>query len=371
MPLWLLEGTKILQDKHHIYKTEPISTFAFNQMEKFNPERCPCGCHVQKEGNRLRLLNQECPEHTENLPGSYLPMPSLYDENGNPNPYYSQDYTSGGYHLSYDPGFPSSHHNPHFDSMASVDSILVSDNFTLPQYDHFQSIQSGVGNYFNPNGNTTYDYGSLPYDQGFPSYDSAFSTINDTNFNASDGSFSQLPSNDNTFPTYDLNFSIYGETSNNNDYMSYEEFMKSLDQTYGSKLASEEVDFDLNSREHMNGNEMIVYEKGNKTYIISPEQYKLLILGFNRSFSYRFDDPSYKTSVEAINHALGDVDFNDATIGMEDILLDSELKTENGLVYGWASDDYKMKRTYCEADSAIWYDLTIDCKSPRSFKKYL
>ena len=86
------------QEQHHIYNTEPISTFDFNRRIEFNPKRCPCGCHVQREGNRLRLLNQECPEYTETIHHSYSNLrPPLFDENGNPNPY----------HFSYDPGFPS------------------------------------------------------------------------------------------------------------------------------------------------------------------------------------------------------------------------------------------------------------------------
>ena len=99
------------QDQHHIYNTEPISTFAFNQRANFNPERCPCGCHVQREGNRLLLLNQECPEHTEIIQDSdFHSMPPIYDENVNLNPYYSQNLTFGKDHFSYDTGFPFPNH---------------------------------------------------------------------------------------------------------------------------------------------------------------------------------------------------------------------------------------------------------------------
>ena len=68
--------------------------------------------------------------------------------------------------------------------------------------------------------------------------------------------------------------------------MSLDEFFNYLEQANGSNNENEEVDFDLNWAENAHGNVMIVYEKGNKTYIISPEQYKLTILGFNRSFTY-------------------------------------------------------------------------------------
>ena len=199
----------------------------------------------------------------------------------------------------------------------------------------------------------------------------AISLNYDTNSNASDSSLSQLATHESTFPSYDSNYPTHDETYNYVDRVSLDEFFNYLSQANGSNNINEKVDFDLNWGENADGNEMIVYEKGNKTYIISPEQYKLTILGFNRSFTYRFSDPSYNTTVEAIHHALDDVDFEAATIGIEDFLSDFELKTENGTVYGWASDDYKKKRTYCEADSAAGYDLTIDCKAPRSFKTYL
>ena len=274
------------QEQHHIYNTETILTFAFDQMAftKFNPKRCPCGCHVQREGNRLRLLKQECPEHSEDIHESYLQnLPDLYDENGNPNPYYSQDHTSGGDHSSYDPGFPSIHDNAHFDSSASGDSILASGNIAFPQYDHFQNIQSGGGSYFNQSENTTYDYGILPYDPAFPSYDPAISLNNDSNSNTSDASFYPLPSHDNTFPTYDSNFPMSDDTSNNNDYMSLDEFLANENMTsdmpgetsnkndyiscekllkgVDQKVVTDEADFDLNWGENMNGNEMIVYDK--------------------------------------------------------------------------------------------------------------
>ena len=310
------------QDQHHIYNTEPISTFAFNRRVEFNPERCPCGFHVQREGNRLRLLKQGCPDHTENIHDSYfLTMPPLYDENAKPNPYYSLDHSSGGNHLSDDPTLRSSRDNS--------------------------------------------------YDQVFPSYEPWFSLNYDSNSNSSDSSFSQSESHDITFPSHDSNSASYGDTSSNDDYMSFDEWVNYMNQLNGNNVPIEEVDFDLNLGENMHENEMIVYENGNKTYIISPEQYKLSILGFNRSFAYRFDDPTYNTTVEAISHAFGDVGFDDATIGIEDFLLDFELKMENGSVYGWASDDYKMKRAYCEADSAQRLGLAVDCKALRSFKKYL
>ena len=353
------------QDQHHIYNTEPISTFSFNRRINFNPERCPCGCHVQREGDRLRLLNQGCPESTENIHDSYLhnPLPPLFDENGNPNPNFWQ---------AYDLRFPSSHDNAHFNSSAKVDSIFASDNISVSPYDDFQTDQSVGGGYFSQNRNTTLDYGILPYDQSLASHDTAFSLNYDTNSDTSDVGYPQLASHDNTFPSYDSNFPTYDETFTNDDYASFDVFWKNQNYTYRvGKRVSEEVDFDLNWGQNVHGNEMIVYEIGNKTYIISPKQYKLLMFGFNGSCTYRFDDPSYNTTVEAISQDLGDVDFDDATIGIEDFLLDFELKTENGTIYGWASDDYRRKRTYCEADSAIGHYLTIDCKAPRSFEKYL
>ena len=92
---------------------------------------------------------------------------------------------------------------------------------------------------------------------------------------------------------------------------------------------------------------MIVLDLKNKTYIVSPDQYKLLMLGFNRTFKVVYDNATNNTNIESISLDFTDVDFNYATIDFEDFLLDFELRVENDSKLGWITDDYEKLQTHC------------------------
>ena len=75
------------QSQDHIYKTEPIYSGAFND-RPHTSRTCPCGCHVQKELNRLFLVNNTCQDHDDDPDGSYFGpkdeelIDALYEEYG-------------------------------------------------------------------------------------------------------------------------------------------------------------------------------------------------------------------------------------------------------------------------------------------------
>ena len=326
------------QSQHHIYKTEVVKTTNPNtHSTQFKSKRCPCGCHVRREMNKLLLLNQSCADDYQNQNCSELqtatanpyPLPQLYDEHGNMNIIPGLDYMSGEDH-----------------SFPSWDYGLHSHAPSFPSDDHNDSMDDNIDPNLKNNNFSSYHDTFLPYDSNFSTHDSTF------------------PMNDHNFSSYDTDL-----TSNDDEWLSnfpswdYWESSPTSDKSVG-------IDFDLMGT-YNHG--MIVVSGRNKTYIVSPEQYKLLMLGFNKSFIYSYEDPSYNITMESINLAYADIDFNDATIDLEDFLLDFELKTENGLIYGWSSNDYKDKRTYCraETDYAYGHELTEDCKAQRAFKKHL
>ena len=274
------------QSQHHIYKTEVVKTTnPFTHSTKWKSDRCQCGCHVQKEGNRLLLLKQSCPDR-EQFPefyqsdGSYdNPLPNLYDEHGNMNNLAGIGYISGQEH---------SFHQDH-----------------IPYP----------------------DYGHHSYETSFPSNHQDHSLDDVTNFNWTDNNFSSnhdsfSPYNSNvsayesSYPVYDLNISS-NETDPDTNDINFETYFPSVD--YWESEESQDVDFDLNSEIN---HEMIVVTRRNKTYIVSPEQYKLLMLGFNQSFEYSYEDQSYNKTIQSISIAFDDVDFHNATIDFEDFLLD-------------------------------------------------
>ena len=92
---------------------------------------------------------------------------------------------------------------------------------------------------------------------------------------------------------------------------------------------------------------MITVNVENKSFVISPEQYKLLLMGFNQTFKFHYNNATdYDDALIRLDYS--DVDFNKATIDLADILQDFEVRAENASKYGWISDDYKMKQTYCK-----------------------
>ena len=95
------------------------------------------------------------------------------------------------------------------------------------------------------------------------------------------------------------------------------------------------------------------------------------MLGFNQTFNFTYDDSNNNQILQSIDLSFEDIDFNEATITIEDYILDFEVKTENATRYGWITEDYLKIQTYCEADHGFGVTLNELCKIQRSFENNL
>ena len=161
------------QSQYHIYKTEHILTGSFS--DSFKSERCPCGCHVQKERNKLLLVNNTCPDPDENpelftIHSSYNTILSMYDEHGNlhssfldqtsrPDFASAEEYFEYQYHDAstnsevalydsefpfYDQGVPFDNHT-HYTLNAAVFNFTVDHDVFLPNDSNYSNSQDGSG----------------------------------------------------------------------------------------------------------------------------------------------------------------------------------------------------------------------------------
>ena len=138
-------------------------------------------------------------------------------------------------------------------------------------------------------------------------------------------------------------------------------------------LPKNKTDFDL---EYRDGTRMVLLQKENKTYLIGPEQYQLLLMGQKRHFNYRFTPKNGTSETKKLLFDADDIlnlNYNETTVKLSNLVQDIRMEMENGSVYGWNTDDYKNKTTKCfleiEDDEDLAYNLdTGACDPYISFK---
>ena len=165
------------------------------------------------------------------------------------------------------------------------------------------------------------------------------------------------------------------EPSMENDYYEKPRYKRSMD------IYEESSDgyFGLS----IGGKEVVLLNDEEKTYMIAPQQYQNLLMGFNQSITYAFDTPNYWSPLleTSIGHdevkidysieTLKNFDFNQSIIDLGEILLGFKVHMENGSTYGWNSNAYEKLETFCKAREFPHGHAGMDCNVEDAFRNEL
>ena len=131
------------------------------------------------------------------------------------------------------------------------------------------------------------------------------------------------------------------------------------------------IEYDLASF----GLEMMIIKEKNKTHIIGPEQYQLLLMGYANSFTYVVQPPNLTNKFDTFKLEMAfkirdimDLNFDEAVIDMYNVVADFTIETENGSTYGWHTNDYKKISTYCLGEDHFVDFGSSSCEIPKSLR---